>query len=211
MITAIDSLPDMDLGGDVTVLGAERRRVSDAFGEAYSPGIREVHRTHWAKWIEWASGHRIRTLPAAPVHVATFLTDRAEECCRPATLHAALSATVFAHGAERLDSPTEDERARHNHEGLSRILGRGQRQAPGLVDITLVSARYEKGSNIPTQNKGFADKGELLGDTVMATTILDRLLHRSQVVNFRGESYRLKDKRQAGILTSTPEEIQMER
>ncbi|MDP6494830.1 MAG: IS21-like element helper ATPase IstB [Dehalococcoidia bacterium] len=68
--------------------------------------------------------------------------------------------------------------------------------------FTMVSARYERGSIILTSNKGFADWGELLGDTVIATAILDRLLHHSHVLNIRGESYRLKDKRQAGLLTT---------
>ena len=69
--------------------------------------------------------------------------------------------------------------------------------------FSLVSARYERGSIILTSNKGFADWGELLGDTVIATAILDRLLHHSHVINIRGESYRLKDKRQSGLLTSS--------
>ena len=82
--------------------------------------------------------------------------------------------------------------------------------------FSLVSARYERGSIILTSNKGFADWGELLGDTVIATAILDRLLHHSHVLNIRGESYRLKDKRQSGLLTShrlltsTPEDTQTE-
>ena len=41
--------------------------------------------------------------------------------------------------------------------------------------------------------------GELLGDTVIASAILDRLLHHSHVLNIRGESYRLREKRQAGL------------
>ena len=63
----------------------------------------------------------------------------------------------------------------------------------------------------------FAEAGELKGDTVIATAILDRLLHHSHVINIRGESYRLKDKRQSGLLTSsrlltsTSEETQIER
>ena len=68
--------------------------------------------------------------------------------------------------------------------------------------FTLVSARYERGSIILTSNKGFAEWGELLGDTVIASAILDRLLHHSHVLNIRGESYRLKDKRNAGVFTS---------
>jgi len=65
--------------------------------------------------------------------------------------------------------------------------------------FTLVSARYERGSIILTSNKGFAEWGEVLGDSVLATAILDRLLHHSHVLNIRGESYRLKEKRRAGV------------
>ena len=51
--------------------------------------------------------------------------------------------------------------------------------------------------------KEYIDWGELLGDNVIATAILDRLLHHSYVINIRGDSYRLKDKRQSGLLTSS--------
>src|SRR5690606_39163112 len=66
--------------------------------------------------------------------------------------------------------------------------------------FTLVSARYERGSIILTSNKGFAEWGEVLGDNVIATAVLDRLLHHSHVLNIRGESYRLREKRQAGLV-----------
>ncbi len=68
--------------------------------------------------------------------------------------------------------------------------------------FTLVSARYERGSIILTSNKGFAEWGELLGDTVVAAAVLDRLLHHSHVLNIRGESYRLREKKRAGLFTS---------
>ena len=61
--------------------------------------------------------------------------------------------------------------------------------------------RYEKASIILTSNKGFADWGEMFGDHVLATAILDRLLHHSTTLNIKGESYRLKEKRKAGVLT----------
>ena len=68
--------------------------------------------------------------------------------------------------------------------------------------FTLVSARYERGSIILTSNKGSGEWGELLGDTVIASAVLDRLLHHSHVINIRGESYRLREKRQAGLFPS---------
>ena len=77
--------------------------------------------------------------------------------------------------------------------------------------FALVSARYERGSIILTSNKGFGEWGEMLSDNVIASTVLDRLLHHSHVLNIRSESYRLREKRQAGLfpshqqLNSTPE------
>jgi DNA replication protein DnaC len=57
-----------------------------------------------------------------------------------------------------------------------------------------VSARYEKASTIMTSNKSFIDWQELFGDQVIASAILDRLLHHCRVINIKGHSYRLKGK-----------------
>jgi DNA replication protein DnaC len=64
----------------------------------------------------------------------------------------------------------------------------------------LVARRYERASLIVTSNKSFLDWGEIFHDPVLATAILDRLLHYSTTLNIKGESYRLKDKRKAGFL-----------
>lgn len=64
----------------------------------------------------------------------------------------------------------------------------------------LLARRYERGSLIVTSNKGFVDWGEVFSDPVLATAILDRLLHRSTTINIKGDSYRLKEKRRAGLL-----------
>ena len=65
----------------------------------------------------------------------------------------------------------------------------------------LVSRRYERGSILITSNQSLAGWGQVFGDQVLATAILDRLLHHSTIVNIKGESYRLKEKRKAGLLT----------
>jgi len=64
----------------------------------------------------------------------------------------------------------------------------------------LVVRRYERGSLIVTSNKSFLDWGEVFNDHVLATAILDRLLHHATTLNVKGESYRLKEKRRAGLL-----------
>jgi DNA replication protein DnaC len=65
----------------------------------------------------------------------------------------------------------------------------------------LVSQRYTKGSVIVTSNKSYAEWGSVFGDEVAAAAVLDRLLHYSTTINIRGESYRLKDKKRAGVFT----------
>lgn len=68
-----------------------------------------------------------------------------------------------------------------------------------------VSKRYEsQKSVILTSNKSFADWGDIFPDPILATALLDRLLHHATTLNIRGESYRLKHRRQAGLPTSPP-------
>jgi DNA replication protein DnaC len=63
----------------------------------------------------------------------------------------------------------------------------------------LVSKRYEKGSTIYTSNKSYGEWGEVLGDNVIASAVLDRILHHSVTLNIRGDSYRLKSRKKAGM------------
>jgi DNA replication protein DnaC len=75
------------------------------------------------------------------------------------------------------------------------------REEVGLL-FRLLTRRYEKASTIITSNKSFVDWGEIFNDQVLATAILDRLLHHCTTINIKGESYRLKEKRKAGLLGS---------
>ena len=64
----------------------------------------------------------------------------------------------------------------------------------------LLVRRYERASLVVTNNKGFADWGDVFSDQILATAILDRLLHHATTVNIKGESYRLREKKKAGVL-----------
>jgi DNA replication protein DnaC len=66
----------------------------------------------------------------------------------------------------------------------------------------LVTARYERGSIILTSNLSFAEWGSLLGDEVLATALLDRLLHHAEVISINGRSYRMRHR----MLTDQPVE-----
>ena len=64
----------------------------------------------------------------------------------------------------------------------------------------LISRRYERGPMILTSNQSFGSWGDVFGDRVIATAILDRVLHHAITINIRGNSYRLKDKLKAGLV-----------
>jgi DNA replication protein DnaC len=67
----------------------------------------------------------------------------------------------------------------------------------------VIAKRYEKGSVIVTSNLPFGQWDQTFaGDQTLTAALLDRLLHHSHVLQIKGESYRLKDKRKAGVIRS---------
>lgn len=64
----------------------------------------------------------------------------------------------------------------------------------------LVSRRYERSATMITTNRSVGEWGEIFGDVIVAAAILDRLLHHSQVMTIRGDSFRLKGKRKSGLV-----------
>src|SRR6266536_3331398 len=66
-------------------------------------------------------------------------------------------------------------------------------QAANLM-FSLVSSRYERASLIVTSNKPFSAWGEIFGDEVVAAAMIDRLVHHAEILSFKGDSYRLRDR-----------------
>lgn len=66
----------------------------------------------------------------------------------------------------------------------------------------LVTRRYERGSMIVTTNQMVSQWGQVFGDDMIAAAILDRLLHHSHTLVIQGDSYRLKQKKRAGLVGS---------
>lgn len=62
--------------------------------------------------------------------------------------------------------------------------------------FNLISEMYEKQSVIITSNKSFSVWAEMMGDEIMTTALLDRLLHHSRIFNLAGESYRIQKKKE---------------
>jgi DNA replication protein DnaC len=65
-------------------------------------------------------------------------------------------------------------------------------QTAGNWIFQIISRRYDKGSIILTSNRGFSDWGQVFTDQVVASAVVDRLLHQATVLNIRGKSYRMR-------------------
>lgn len=83
------------------------------------------------------------------------------------------------------------------------------RQGANLF-FQLIRRRYERGSLWLTSNQSLGAWGDVFGDPVIASAILDRLLHHATTINIKGESYRLREKRRAGLLRSAPSTLPAE-
>jgi hypothetical protein len=75
----------------------------------------------------------------------------------------------------------------------------------GATARTGVLIVADQASLIVTSNKGFLDWRENFQDHVLATAILDRIVHHATKLNIKGESYRVKEKRRAGLLGQIPQ------
>jgi DNA replication protein DnaC len=73
--------------------------------------------------------------------------------------------------------------------------------------FSLVSNRYERASMIVTSNKPFSKWGEIFGDDMAATAMIDRLIHHSEILSLKGDSYRLKGKDLDARIGAKPAEI----
>lgn len=62
--------------------------------------------------------------------------------------------------------------------------------------FSLISELYEKASIVITSNKGFEGWAEILGDSILATALLDRLTHRCQILNLTGDGWRVAHRKQ---------------
>jgi DNA replication protein DnaC len=74
----------------------------------------------------------------------------------------------------------------------------------------LLVRRDERASLVVTSHKSFADWAEIFNDQVLATAILDRLLHHATTINIKGDSSRLREQNKAGLLGRRPKPVDLE-
>lgn len=176
-----------------------------SFDFSFQPGIERgrIDALATCGWIRERQTLLIQGPPGVgKTHLASALSVRAIECGFSVAFHR-LEELIALLRADAGIPSARLRRRKYMNVALLAIDEVGFEQlgrAEASLLFRLVSYRYGRGSILITTNKGIKDWPEMLaGDEVLATAILDRLLHKSHVLNIKGRSYRLRDLEQAAI------------
>jgi DNA replication protein DnaC len=183
----------------LTLSGLPTGQTLTNFDFAFQPSV-ERSRIETLGTCQWVRENRTVLIQGPPgvgkTHLAVALGVKAVECGFGVVFYR-LEELLSALRRDAELAPSRLRRKKYISTSLLIIDEVGfepmSRQEASLF-FRLVSHRYQKGSILITTNKGIKDWPEVLaGDEVLATAILDRLLHNSHVIDIKGRSYRLRD------------------
>ena len=138
----------LDTTAETALTTTDRTRSAAALDDSLSPATRRAYRTAWLAFEAWCAGEDLDSLPARPVHVAAYLTARAESGASTSTIRMACAAINAAHETAGHASPTKSPAIAGRRgvvAGLAKRAareGRGaQRQAGALTSAALAEIR----------------------------------------------------------------------
>ena len=170
-------------GPDVSMPG--NTRTDQAPAGSRSEATQRVYASQWAQWTAWARPRGCYALPANPLAVAAYLSDRARSGVAIATVRQARAAIAAFHGDAGVADPTDNEAVRRVMSGLPRDDSRPQRQATGitregLAAIQATAARPRTGPSGRRESESQA-RARGMVDVALVAVMRDGLLRHSDV------------------------------
>ena len=184
MLQHIEPQTQNGAGTMVQVSEEARRRITEALKQTLAPTTRINYMSQWRKWETFAGERGYPVLAADPVHLADWITQRADYGQKPGTIRMGLAAVGSVHRQANLPNPAEDEGVRATMRGITRIAGRAQKQAVGLTVASLAAIRAT--ACVPRTGRGgsleTAETAEARGhvDIALISLMRDGMLRRSE-------------------------------
>ena len=171
------------LGPDITI--PRNTRTAPALPGARAEGTQRVYASQWAQWAAWARGRGCYALPADPLAVAAYLSDRAESGVAMGTLRLARAAISAFHGDAAVADPTANEAVRRVMSCLPRDDSRPQRQAAGITrkGLAAIKATAAIPRTGPSGRRESESQARVRGmvDVALVAVMRDGLLRHSDV------------------------------
>ena len=184
MLQRIEPQTQNGAGTMVQVSEEARRRITEALEKSLAPTTRINYMSQWRKWETFAGERGYPVFAADPVHLADWITQRADYGQKPGTIRMGLAAVGSVHRQANLPNPAEDEGVRATMRGITRIAGRAQKQAVGLTVASLAAIRAT--ACVPRTGRGgsleTAETAEARGhvDIALISLMRDGMLRRSE-------------------------------
>ena len=184
MLQRIEPQTQNGAGTVVQVSEEARCRITEALEQTLAPTTRINYMSQWRKWEMFAGERGYPVFAADPVHLADWITQRADDGQKPGTIRMGLAAVGSVHRQANLRNPAEDEGVRATMRGITRIDGRAQKQAAGLTVASLAAIRAT--ACVPRTGRGgsleTAETAEARGhvDIALISLMRDGMLRRSE-------------------------------
>ena len=184
MLKRIEPQTQNGAGTMVQVSEEAKHRITEALEQTLAPTTRINYMSQWRKWEMFAGESGYPVFAADPVHLADWITQRADDGQKPGTIRMGLAAVGSVHRQANLPNPAEDEGIRATMRGITRIAGRAQKQAAGLTVASLAAIRAT--ACVPRTGRGgsleTAETAEARGhvDIALISLMRDGMLRRSE-------------------------------
>lgn len=143
---------------------SEQQRIAEAVAARRAPNTNRAYASQWRRFERYAAERRADALPAAPLTVAAYLTERSAAGASRSTIAQAVASIAAMHRESNLPDPTSDERVRAVRAGLSRSDRRRPKQAAPIDRAAFLQIIEQAASPRPTQRRS-VHTGEPIHET----------------------------------------------